>query len=55
LENGQLENGQLENRHLAKDIWKMKNIQHGLVQRGIVRHMVNSKIAFKNKYYGRIS
>jgi len=34
LENGQLENGQLENRHLEIDIWKMKNIQRGLFQRG---------------------
>jgi len=34
LENGQLENGQLENRHLEIDIWKMKNIQRGLVLRG---------------------
>jgi len=34
FENGQLENEQLETRHSENDIWKMKNIQHGLVLRG---------------------
>jgi len=34
LKNTYLENGQLESKHLENDIWKMKNIQHGLVPRG---------------------
>jgi len=34
LENRHLENEKLENRRLENDIWRMKNIQHGLVHRG---------------------
>jgi len=32
--NKQLKNRQLENRHLENDIWKIKNIQYGLVWTG---------------------
>jgi len=32
--NRQFENGQLKNRRLENNIWKTKNIQHGLVRRG---------------------
>jgi len=50
LENGQLVNEQLENRHLenekySKWSWPLR----------VVRCLVNSKIAFKYKYNGRIS
>jgi len=33
FENRQLENEHLENKHFKNDIWKRKNIQHGLVWR----------------------
>jgi len=49
LENGQFTNRQLENGHLENDIWKMKNIQHGLVWRD-VQNPASSKVDFTNKY-----